>query len=252
MRCKAYGRHPGIRGVWMGLFAACWMAVAASGAIDSDNLLASLKPTGYVNDYAQVFTPVQKNALEQKLFGVARGDGPEVVVVALKSLEGGEINDFANKLFARWGIGKKGKDNGALLIAAIQDRVLRIEVGYGLEGVLTDAGAGRIRDQIIIPFFKEGRYADGLIEGAQAIVNVVAPDSDQATGRGLPPEKKKDTPVWLTALIFLFILYMLIRHPRLLLLMLFSSGRGGRGGGGGGFGGFGGGRSGGGGASGSW
>ena len=237
----------------VGLLALCCLLSSAFGAIESDRLLASLKPSGFVNDYAKIFTPEQQNGLEQRLAGVASGGGPEVVVVTLPSLEGGEMDDFANKLFERWGIGKKGKDNGVLLIAAIQDRAMRIEVGYGLEGELTDAGAGRIRDAVILPQFKEGHYAEGLVEGAQAIVNVVAPDSAQATARGLPEEKKeRETPLWMKALFFLFILYMLIRHPRLLLLLLLSSGRGGRGGGGGGFGGFGGGRSGGGGAGGRW
>ncbi|MDD2235654.1 MAG: TPM domain-containing protein [Kiritimatiellae bacterium] len=252
MRGYLFGKRSVRQGLLGGLLALCCLFSSAFGAIESDRLLASLKPSGYVNDYARVFTPEQQNGLERRLAGVAGGGGPEVVVVALSSLEGGEMDDFANKLFERWGIGKKGKDNGVLLIAAIQDRVLRIEVGYGLEGELTDAGAGRIRDAVIVPQFKAGRYAEGLIEGAQAIVNVVAPDSAQATAKGLPKgREERETPGWMKVLFFLFILYMVIRHPRLLLLLLLSRGRGGRGGGGG-FGGFGGGRSGGGGAGGSW
>lgn len=246
---KGFGAVAGIC-----LFLAFALAGPVGAAIDSDRLLSSLQPSGYVNDYAGVFTPDQKNALEQRLQSVARDGGPEVVVVAIPSLQGGEMDDFANKLFARWEIGKKGKDNGVLLLAAINDRVLRIEVGYGLESLLTDAGAGRIRDTVIFPRFKEGRYADGLAEGAQAIVHVIAPDSKAA----LPGDHKADSeksgaPAWLVVIFWIVIIYFAIRHPALFIMLLSGFGRGGRGGsGGGGFGGFGGGRSGGGGAGGRW
>lgn len=242
-------------GVVAGLLMAFCLALPVQAAIDSDKLLASLKPSGYVNDYAGAFDSGQKNALEQQLQSVARGNGPEIVVVALSSLQGGEIDDFANKLFARWKIGKKGKDNGVLLLAAIQDRVMRIEVGYGLEGVLTDAGAGRIRDNVIIPRFKENQYAEGLIDGAQAIVNAVAPDSEAAAPLNeRTPAGKSGPPTWAIVIFWIVVAFFAIRHPRLFAMLLLMGGRGGgRGGsGGGGFGGFGGGSSGGGGASGRW
>lgn len=231
--------------VFISVLLVCCCLGSAQAAIDSDKLLASLKPSGFVNDYAKVFDSGQKNALEQTLSRAAANGGPEVVVVALPSLEGGDINDFANKLFARWGIGKKGKDNGVLLLAAVQDRVMRIEVGYGLEGSLTDAGAGRIRDRVIIPQFKEGRYADGLSEGAQAILTAISDGSGAE-----PDEETPEAPGWFIVLFWVLIILLAIRFPKLFFFLSLFGGRGGRSGGG--FGGFGGGRSGGGGASGRW
>lgn len=150
------------------------LSAAAGLAQNPDALLASLtKPATYVNDYAGVFSATNKVLLESYLQEVQSKTTAEIAVVALKSLEGGEINDFANRLFQKWGIGKKGKDNGVLLVAAIEDRKVRIEVGYGLEGAIPDAKAGRLLDESVIPFFKEGRYGDGLTEGARAISAIV-------------------------------------------------------------------------------
>jgi len=141
----------------------------------SDALLARLAPgTNLVYDFAGVFQPAQKAELENFLSGVEQKTTAEIAVVALRSLEGGEINDFANRLFAKWGIGKKDKDNGLLLLAAIEDRKVRIEVGYGLEGALPDAKTGRILDEYVIPEFKQQKYAEGLIAGAVALAGDVA------------------------------------------------------------------------------
>ena len=154
--------------------------LAAVGVLaqSPDALLASLaKPVTYVNDYAGVFTATNKAVLESYLQEVQAKTTAEIAVVALKSLDGGEINDFANRLFQKWGIGKKGKDNGILLVAAIEDRKVRIEVGYGLEGLIPDAKAGRLLDENVIPLFKEGNYADGLANGARAIAMLIVQDA---------------------------------------------------------------------------
>ena len=161
--------------------------------------------------------------------------------------------------FEQWGIGEKGKDNGVLLLAAIEDRAMWIEVGYGLEGVLNDAKCGRIRDEWIFPRFKEGNYAQGLRDGADALLSVMG-------GEALPePAAPEENP--LAAIVFLVIFAVVF------IQIVRSAIRGGKGGGGissggisgrgsfggfsgggggGGFGGFGGGRSGGGGAGGRW
>jgi uncharacterized protein len=82
-----------------------------------------------------------------------RKTGAQFAVVTLKSLEGGQIDDFANKLFKKWGVGEKGKNNGIMLLVAMQDRKARIEVGYGLEPILPDALAGRVLDEQLFPAF---------------------------------------------------------------------------------------------------
>lgn len=224
----------------------------------SDRLLNSLSPQGYVSDFAGVLDSARRARIEQFLAQVESRDGVEIAVVVLPSLEGGEIDDFSNRLFSHWGIGKRGKDNGVLLLAAIEDRKVRIEVGYGLEPTLTDARAGWILDREVLPAFRDGRYADGLDAGARRIVEVVVRPAGEAVA-SLPEASPLPDPVrsLLALLVWVVVILILIRHPWLLLYILThgrsSSGGGFRGGGfGGGFGGFGGGMSGGGGASRGW
>lgn len=235
----------------------------AGSAAASDQLLNSLRPRGAVNDFANVIPAAQEQQLKSLLIGLERQTGDAVVVVTLPSLEGGQIDDFTNRLYERWGIGQKGQDNGVLLLAAIKDRKARIEVGYGLEGVINDALAGRILRENIFPQFKQQRYSEGLAAGTSRIVSLIAAERGvqvsgaphASTYRHSSQRPRKTNPI--VAIIFIIgFIYMAIRHPRLLLFILLTSGRGGsRGGGGfgsGGFGGFGGGSSGGGGASGGW
>ncbi|MBI4034035.1 MAG: TPM domain-containing protein [Candidatus Brennerbacteria bacterium] len=119
------------------------------------------RPSGFVNDFAGVFTAQEKEALEAKLRSFADFTGPEIVVAAVKSLEGDIIENYANELFAEWGIGKKGEDNGVLFLFSIEDREMRIEVGYGLEGLLTDAQSYWIEQNVAVPAFREGNYYSG-------------------------------------------------------------------------------------------
>ena len=233
-------------------------AAGAGAQTESDRLRESLSPQGHVSDWAGVFSPEQKADLERRIVAVRQATGAQLAVVALKSLQGGEIQDFAVKLFEQWGIGEKGKDNGVLLLAAIEDRAMWIEVGYGLEGVLNDAKCGRIRDEWILPRFKEGNYAQGLSDGADALLKVMG-------GEALPePAAPANNPIAAVLfLLFFAVVFILIVRSAI------RGGKGGRwtsgggggsfggfsgggGGGGGGFGGFGGGRSGGGGAGGRW
>ena len=94
-------------------------------------------------------------------------------MVTLKSLEGGQIDDFAVKLYKRWGIGQKGKDNGVLLVVAIDDRKARIEVGYGLEPILPDALAGRVLNEQLFPAFRQKRYAEGLTAAVNRVAEII-------------------------------------------------------------------------------
>ncbi|HKZ35571.1 MAG TPA: TPM domain-containing protein [Patescibacteria group bacterium] len=133
-------------------------------------------PTGYVNDFAGVISQEAENSLEERLSSFTASTSNEIAVVTLSSLEGDTVENAAVKLFEEWGIGDKEKDNGVLLLVAIDDRELRIEVGYGLEPVLTDSRSGNIiRDQIT-PLFKAGNYEGGIIAGTEAIISVVSGD----------------------------------------------------------------------------
>lgn len=234
------------------------LAAVAAPAQSPDALLASLaKPATYVNDYAGVFSVTNKALLEGFLQEVQATTTVEIAVVTLKSLDGGEINDFATRLFEKWGIGKKGKDNGVLLVAAIEDRKVRIEVGYGLEGDIPDAKAGRILDLHVIPHFKDGDYAAGLSQGAHAIAAVVMGEK----GPEPAPGAKEFTPAVFGVLVLIFALiiaFFVIGVKKGWIKPTAGStnigGGSSRGGGGGssGGGGFGGGSSGGGGASRGW
>ena len=235
-----------------------WAAGACGqGAAESDAYLKSLQPQGAVSDWAGVFTPEQRSALESRIAALRQANGAQLAVVTLKSMKGGGIDDFAVKLFAQWGIGEKGKDNGVLLLAAIEDRKMRIEVGYGMEGVLTDAATGRIQDEYIVPRFKEGNFAQGLSDGADALIKVMSGEALPA-----PAAAAEGSPLaGLIFLVFFVLIFVLIVRAAI------RGNKGGKGGGwtsgggshggggfssGGGGGGFGGGSSGGGGSSRGW
>jgi len=251
-------------------FLLAWLLLpAAVCAESSDELLNRLVPQGWVSDFAGIFTPSNRAALDNRLKEVQDKTTAQIFVVTLKSLEGGEINDFANRLFQKWKIGQKGKDNGLLLIMAVEDRKVRIEVGYWLEGALPDAKTGRILDEQVIPWFKNGQIAEGLTHGADYLAVIAANEAGVAL-TNLPPElaaaasatnaaaAADDTISGIIALIFFFIIVGIV-----ILSIVQGWGRpGGRGrrgswrsgwsSGGGGFSGGGGGSSGGGGASRSW
>ncbi|NCC50416.1 MAG: hypothetical protein EOM20_04285 [Spartobacteria bacterium] len=224
-----------------------------------DQLIAQLKPSGYVNDFAHVMPPQQAQALERQLAELEQKTGAEVAVVTVDTLDGGEIDDFANRLFAAWGIGKRGQDNGVLILAAIKDRKGRIEVGYGLEGVIPDGLAGRILRNEMFAEFKTGNYAGGLMQGAQTVARLIADEHDitlngvPAAGRSYENGKDNKKTGFFDILFIIVVIIIVIRNPWLLLFLGHGGGGGRSGGfGGGGFGGFGGGMSGGGGASGGW
>ena len=222
----------------------------------------TLAPKGRVSDFAGQFSPAELATLENFLQELERKTTAEIAVVTVKNLDGGDIEDYATRLFEQWGVGKKGKDNGALLIAAIEDRKVRIEVGYGLEGAIPDARAGRILDESVIPFFKNGQYGAGLTEGARALALLVAQEAGIGLTNSLPEApaaaqssaSSNDIPVIIFfVIIVIFIIISSRRNRRFGGGGGWIGGPGGRSSGGSsGFGGFGGGRSGGGGASRGW
>jgi uncharacterized protein len=128
------------------------------------------EPVGYVNDFAGVMSSAQKTQLEATLKELQQTTGAEIAVVTLKSTQPLVAKDYAIQLMEKWQVGQKGKDNGIILLAAIDDRQVTIEVGYGLEGAITDAIAGRILDQDLIPQFKNNNYGAGLIAATQSLI----------------------------------------------------------------------------------
>lgn len=219
----------------------------------------------YVQDYAQVLSTEDKRRLLSIGQELDDKTTAQLAVVTVKTLDGQPIEDYALSILREWGIGSKEKNNGALIVVAVQDRRSRIEVGYGLEGLLTDGLTGRIQDQAMIPYFRKGNYAAGIVNGYAVTASLIAKDagvqltSINSEQIAVPAKTTNNTdqeyPFWLKLLIGAGIVLLLIIDNLFLggvltqmLFFMFLRGRGG----GGGRGGFGGGSGGGGGSSRSW
>ncbi len=137
------------------------------------------RPNGYVLDQASLLGNSDKQMLEQNLENFQKETSDEIAVVIINSLGGDTVENVAQEIFTKWGIGKKGQDNGALLLVSKDDHSVRIHVGYGLEPTLTDIVAHNIEENSIIPKFKSGEFASGITDGVNAIEQVVR-DPSQA------------------------------------------------------------------------
>ena len=180
----------------------------APAATPSDALRERLQHNGDINDFAKVLTPADKAALAERCRALREKTGAGFVVVVIDSLEGGQIDEFANKLFKQWGIGQKGKDNGLLLLVSMRDHKARLEVGYGLEPIIPDALAGRILDEQLFPAFKQQRYAEGLkaaVNRAAELVERGEPAPPEARHKGRPPVPVPQQ-ILMTAFLALFVL----------------------------------------------
>lgn len=240
-------------------------------------LVIPAPPTARVNDYAGVLTAAERARLEALLTEREQATGAQMVIAIFTSLEGESLEDYSIRLAQQWRVGQKSLDNGVILLVFLQDRKMRMEVGYGLEPAIPDAVAGRIIRDTMAPRFREQRYAQGLEEAVQAVFARVdtraqPPRPEQ---RARPSRFTPSFPMLFVIAIILFFVVKEIATPQrrasrnaytagrrgwyapTVMFPWFGSGRGGGGwggGGGGGGGGFsgGGGSFGGGGASGSW
>jgi uncharacterized protein len=228
-------------------------------------------PGNHVVDLADIIDNVTETKLNQYLKELEQKTTAQIAILTIKSLEGESIEDLSITVaHDKWKLGQKGKDNGILLLVSLGDRKYRIEVGYGLEGVIPDSMAGSIGRSYLVPFFKKGDYSNGIYTATLALANEIAKDSG-VTITGMPQlgktfhRTKEDQSTGffgkIVSVIFFVILFILfIRNPKLFLMLLLFSSMGGRSGGWGGGGGFGsgggfgggGGGFGGGGASGGW
>jgi uncharacterized protein len=258
-------------------------ALAASALFGLDT--SKLKPTGYVNDFAHVIDPAGKQRLESYAANLEQKTGVQMAIVTVPTLDNEPIDDVANRLYREWGIGKKGKDEGLLILIATQDHKDRTEVGYGLEPVIPDGYAGSVL-RGIRPILRQGNYGGALLAAAQEYGQQIASDKDVDLGAEQsrrapgPPDRSIPAPFLLGG--FFLLLWLVWRFagggrsggPRsgsgggsgtgflagMLLGNMMGRGSGWGGGGfggsggdsGGSWGGFGGGDSGGGGASSDW
>ncbi|MBQ9097613.1 MAG: TPM domain-containing protein [Clostridia bacterium] len=225
----------------------CILSVCVSAEIPSPG-------TNYANDYANVLSPTVEEHINETSRKYS-GDGTQVVVVTVTSLDGMDIETYANRLFRSWGIGDKDKDNGLLILLSTGDREIRIEVGRGLEGTFNDAKCGRLMDIYAIPHLKENDFDAGI----KALYDAVIAGIEDPVFLEEMEEEDEGGIGDIITLIVVIILYLIViggRGGRIGGFRFYGFPGGfGRGGGfgggssGGSFGGFGGGSSGGGGSS---
>jgi uncharacterized protein len=255
------------------LFIAFWLAIASGAALD----LAALKPKGHLSDFSGHVDVETRGEIETYCRLVKQGTGAEIAIVLLPTLDGEPIEDVANSLYRRWGIGQKGKNEGVLFLLAVRDRKTRLEVGYGLEGVFPDGYAGGLLREIR-PLLRENQYGPAMAKVARTLGERIAKEKgvtipallERRPSRG--PQGDGGIPLPLIILGVVILLFLLSgmggggrggrrrRYGGGPVFMPFPMGGGGSSGGGGfggydssdSFGGFGGGDSGGGGASGDW
>ncbi len=221
------------------------------------------KPRGAVNDFTGIIDAASVQTMENLAREVLEKTGTSIVVAVVTSIGDNAPDDYANRLYQAWGIGAKGKDRGVLVFLALQERKVRIETGYGVEGILPDGLTGEILDKQVLPDLKAGQYGQGLTKGVVALAAVIARDA-RVTLTGVPSlsAPRETAPRrginLFTVILIIIALVLLIGTrqgrellPYLIMMLMSGGGRGGGSGGfgGGGFGGFGGGFSGGGGSS---
>jgi uncharacterized protein len=240
----------------------------------AQNIPPKPNPPRLVNDLANVIPPDEEASLERKLVAYDDSTSNQIVVVTIRTLDEYPIEEYALKIFRDWGIGNKTTNNGVLILAVIDDRQIRIEVGYGLEGAIPDITANQIIRNDIAPAFRNENYAEGFEKASESIIEAAAGEYQAPEGyrKRNGRSGKGVGGMVLAAIILIIILSNINRRggggggfmsrrgyrgwvgPTIFPPILGGGGWGGGGGGGGGWsvGGFGGGSSGGGGASGSW
>jgi uncharacterized protein len=259
------------------LLVICLFLFGAAWAVEFPT---SPNPPRLVNDFTNTLSSQETEALEKKLLEFNDTTSTQIAVVMINSVDGYPVESYAFELGEKWGIGNKGKNNGALLLVVLQDRKIFIATGYGLEGSLTDALCIRIIENDIKPFFKEGRYYEGINAGVTKMIDAVKGEYKDTSPRRKKSGGKFPAILFVLIVLFLIFIFKIVsvrRYAQLndisflaawLILNAargrqrgswgnFNSGSGGFGGGsfgggGGSFGGFGGGSFGGGGAGGSW
>ncbi|MBN1824881.1 MAG: TPM domain-containing protein [Candidatus Eisenbacteria bacterium] len=235
---------------WIRMLLLLTLPLLSSGAAAAD----LPPPDGLINDFAGVLSPDTERRAEALSRELLEKTGVTVAAAIVPDMGGEEVERYAVDLYQSWGIGRKGEDRGALLLIAVGERKVRIETGYGLEGILPDGRTGEILDRYVVPELGRDDWDAGVFGGVAALAAVIADDAGVqlaglASGAPAPAGRPAGSRGGVGGLILFLIIFFLIGRGRIspwLLLLLFSSGGrrppGGFGGfGGGGFGGFGGG-----------
>jgi uncharacterized protein len=190
-----------------------WLALLCLPALAQAQTFPAL--TGRVVDGANLLDPAQEQALTQKLAALEQESGPQLVVVTLPDLQNYEIADYGYRLGRAWGIGSKEKRDGALLIVAPNERKVRIEVGYGLEGIMTDAMSALIINNAIVPRFKAGDFPGGIAAGVDEMTALLKlpPDEARARAAALAAKAERDregSNIGGAIFVLLFVLFFVV------------------------------------------
>jgi len=164
------------------------------------------QPQGRVSDYTSTLTDSQIKALERTLAAFEQETTNQIAVLVIPTLGGDSLEDYSIRLAEKWQIGQKGRDNGVILLVAMQDRKMRIEVGYGLEGALPDSLTGDIIRQVIAPRFRQGKFFEGIQAGVKAIIAATKGEY-RATGRRARSKQDRSivSLLWPLFIFFIFI-----------------------------------------------
>ncbi|CAN5385205.1 hypothetical protein BH09PSE2_BH09PSE2_25860 [soil metagenome] len=180
---------PAVAAAFGGLIAA--LTLIASPALAADPTFPAL--SGRVVDAAHILTPDAVQHITERSAAVEAQSGRQLVVATVPSLQGLEIEDYGYKLGRAWGIGEKGKNNGLILLVAPTEKKVRIEVGYGLEGDITDALSSVVMDQKILPRFRAGDLPGGVSAGADALADLMALPADQLQAKSAAAASERAT-----------------------------------------------------------
>ena len=159
------------------------------------------KSQGYVTDYARMLTQQQKAMLEQKLREFEKSTSNEIAVLIIKSLEGEVLEEYSIKVAQSWGVGKKGLDNGILVLIAKKDRKIRIEIGYGLEGIVPDGAAGYIISEYMTPKFKEDKFYEGISDAVDSLAKATSKEYAEEFKAMMEKKKQMEAKIMLALIL---------------------------------------------------
>jgi uncharacterized protein len=183
-RTDHHNGHHGHNEKWLSVVSV--VSVVVMNGVVAAAAVTLPKPAGYVSDFASVLDAGTRTRLEQIVRDTERTTGTEIVVATVASLDGVPVEEYANRLFHAWGIGKKASDNGVLILVAPNERTMRIEVGYGLEPILPDGLAGEIVRTVFLPAFRRGEYGSGILTGTERIAEIVRRHEPATQSRRTP------------------------------------------------------------------
>src|SRR5208283_3983735 len=184
------------KGIWF----AVWLLLVLGGATRAENI-KQIRPTGYVTDLAGIIQPQTKSQLEALCAELEQKTGAQMTIVTVKSLDGNDVQTYANDLFKQLGIGQKKQDNGVMLLVAPNERKYWTEVGYGVEPVINDARAGDT-GRLLVPYFRKGDFSGGIAAASWQLAKYIADDkgvtlTGMAQLRQAPQDKDDDfSGIW--------------------------------------------------------